>query len=612
MGITNTVRFLQELGVYSVEDLITKAAKKSLNKLSGRTRFVFKGEELQALGLEGGFGNIKHPRLVIGANNSQGQSLWGATVCDASGKPVQSFAVSYDVTRGKNPVYQMRSRVFDGNKKIFSVNEYADTNISRIPDSDIRASISHNRGITTASIDAGQAYHKNITAPSINKAAAFWMKTNIGLADAKVVEAEVKALSNANELKPYLDWLKKSFKAKDPIVKQKLAKVSKMDLKAVDKELNLQTAQMEKIEVEFDKLYTEIFGTSEKIPNWKEHFYVRQTPTTNPITGEALSKKTITRINKKMQKYSDVRRLLVCLRDRKQVLTGLKYVDEKFISKMFEELNITIGKTTDEVMIKELRALRGLPKEEILEKSKDIICKKAGIPPELIKLSPAPEGYEIGVYSASFEETQGRLYYHPTILNAPDDMLIGAIRHEIDHLEVMAKTAKAMGLDNYKTLVCKTEKKLAMFDKENLEKIIEHVNTDGFDAEPYIKAMSEYVTPFGSIKNTIKYFSNPLELRAYQAGLDIELALNGGNIAISTSNQLVVSRLCSDIQKHINEIQKIAGENVNLDSYISNIGNQALNMVENPGCQNYIGELFNKILFIVKRDLQNLKAGAAA
>ena len=612
MGITNIGKFLQELNSNTVYGLVEKAAKKSINKVTGRTRVILKGEELKALGLENELGCIPHPRLIIGGNNTtKGQSVWGATVCDSSGQPVQSFAISYDVTRGKNPIYQLRRQVFDGKKKIFAGTEYANTNKQiDLNSAEVKTSISHNNGMTTGTADLGDVYHFNAATQSDKKCADFWTKNRIGIPGAKSVQSEVNALARPEEIDSRIKIFLDQFRPKNAAYQKKLKSISLMDLNAVEKEISIQQAKMQKVEQEFDEMYAKIFGTGEKVPNWHENFYTNQIPTINPITGEKLPKKTIDRIHKTMQRYNETRELLLNLGQKKMVLLGGNIAEKNYIAKMIEQMGIKIGKTTDEAMIKELQALRGLPKIEILEKSKDIICKKVGLPPELVKIHPAPNNYGLSEYCAAFDETQACLYYHPAVLAFSDDMLIAAMRHELDHFERLAKTAKVIGLDKYKQLVCKTDEELKAFDEENWEKILEHINVEkGFNPEPYIKSKQEYVTPFRSAKNTIKYFSNPLENYAYQAGLDIEIALNGNNIGTQTAQQLILSKLCTKIQINLDDIQKLKGKYFDLDHYIDKAVNQAKKMIPNPEHSSILIEICEKMLAITERDLAKVKTG---
>ena len=128
MGITNLTQFLREAGGTYLKELIERAAKKNLRRNCGKTRYILEGKELESFNFQFTFGNLKEPKVVIGNNSSKESTVWGATVLDNTGKPVDNYVISYDITRGKEPIIQSRWQKFYDGKKVFTETEYTDFN----------------------------------------------------------------------------------------------------------------------------------------------------------------------------------------------------------------------------------------------------------------------------------------------------------------------------------------------------------------------------------------------------------------------------------------------------------------------------------------------------
>ena len=610
MGIADIGRFLKNIGATNTYDLINQVTKRTLNRVSGRTRAIFSGKELEELGLQHGLGNLNHPKLVLAGNNTRkGQSVWSAAVCDVSGKPVSVMTMGYDTTRGENPIFQLRQIAFDGKKKTMSMSEYIDTNVQIAEKPIAECTLTRKNGVADFSTELENAYRFNLRTVSPKKAEEFYEKTGFRIFDTDNIKYGLEDFKSGERAKYRIDFIKDTFKAKTPYAARKLEQIKKMDLKALAKETEVQQARLEKQEQELAKLYEKVFGTGEKTPNWREEFIEGKYTKINPVTNKLLPAHTIKQIEQKMKQYAETRNLLVNITEQKMVKEGFVDFDGRYITRMLNETGTQIGKTTDKIMVEELKALKGLPKEELITKAKDIICKRLNLPADLIEIKPQIKGLQ--PYTACFEETQACLYYHPSLLNVPDEMLIPLIRHELDHCEVISKIVKSMGLEEYKAFVSKTKSPevISKYKDEVWAKVIERIDADGFNPEPYKKALEEYVLPWGGMKDLVKYFTNPLEARAYQAGFDMEVALNGGGASTLTAFQLINSKLCIQLQGIFDKMQKTLGSGFNLGKYCNNLRIKAANSLPNPATKNIETEVFEYALKIAKKDLQKALNG---
>ena len=612
MGISNIGKFIKELEACSVYDLVSSVARKSINSAAGRTRITLQAKELEELRLQYGLGTIKHPKLVIGGNNTKkGQSVWSVTVCDNSGKPVESWVIGYDTTRGKNPIYQLRKTTFDGDKKIFTETEFIDSNKTVSENPIIESFVRKEKGTTIVSADVEGAYKMYKRTVNGKKASELEQKTGICVPNTKSIKADLNILNKENAVKDRLEFIRDIFKVKTPYAQRRFEKIQKMDLKGLDKEIQIQQSRMQKQEQELEQLYAKVFGTGEGAPNWREEFIDRNITKINPITKKPIPEKTLKRIKHKMNEYNNTRALIATAAEKKHISTNFNELDVQYISKMLAELKIETINNIDHTLIKELQTLKGLPKTELIVKAKDIICKKIGLPEDLIKVEPLEKGYGLQDYCACFDEAKAYLYYHPTLLNLPDDLIIGLIRHELDHCEVIAKMIKKIGYEEFKTIASRgSEERLKMFDDEQWAKVLERITVeDNFNPEPYIKAIKEYTTPWGSFSDLIKYLNNPLELRAYEAGFNIETALNGGNVATIHACSFIKCKFGSEIQAALNELQNITGKGFMPDKYMENLKTRAVNSITDLTSINFETEIFNQALKIIRQDLEKAKAG---
>lgn len=613
MGIANIGKFIRNIGAHDIYELVSKAAKKCLKRADGRTRSVFSGSELEELGFD--LGKIEQPRLVIGGNNTKkGQSVWSAVVYDANDRPVEVLTAGYDTTRGKATIVQSRKQIFDGDKKVFAESKYFDANRTVPENPVIDTSIKQRGGVTRVSANIDDMYRFEIQTVGPKKNKEIEDKLGIYFRNSKHVKDELKSFVTPEEAKEHLKFLKDAIlnkKLKTPYAVARLRKIEKMDLNGLEKEIQLQLSRLQKQEQELDKLYAKVYGTGEKAPNWREEFVECTVSRINPLTGKQIPVKAHERINKKIKEYSDTRAIIMMAAAKKAMITGSETLDRKYIAKMIAETGITLGETADKVMIEELKALRGLTKAEMMERAKGIVCKRRGLPADLVEIKPVSDGLRLEPYSACFEETNACLYYHPTLLELPDEVVAGLIRHELDHFEVLAKMAKTMGIEEYKALACRgNEESLKRFNDAQWGKIIERITVEeGFNPEPYKKALQEYTTPWGDFADTIKYLSNPLELRAYQAGMEVEVALNDGNLATLAVTQLIKTKIGTDLQNVLAEMKEVLGGRFLPSVYAENLKQKAINSVKDISNINFETDMFNEALKIARRDLAKAKEG---
>ena len=612
MGISNIGKFIKDLGACDVYELVSSAARKSIKTSAGRTRITLQSKDLEELGLQYGLGTIKHPKLVIGGNNTKkGQSVWNATVCDNAGKPVESWTIGYDTTRGKSPVFQFRRVTFDGDKKIFAESEFIDSNKMVSENPMIKSSVYKENGMTIISADAEGAYKLEQRAAGTKKISELENRTGISTLSPEVIINDLKLLQRENTIKERLDFIRETFKVKTPYAQRRLEKIGKMDLKGLEKEIQIQQARLRRQEQELEQIYAKVFGKGESAPDWRKEFIDRNITKINPITKKAIPARTIKRIKHKMSDYNNTRAIIIAAMGKKHIASRFGELDSQYISKMLSELKIKALGNTDLIMVKELQALRGLPKTELIEKAKNIICKRTGLPEDLIKIEPLEKGGGLKEYCACFEETKVRLYYHPTLLEIPDDIIIGLVRHELDHFEVIAKMVKKTGLEEFKAMIhSRSEEALKMFDNEQWEKVLKRITVEeSFNSELYKKAYQEYALPWGSFSNLIKYLSNPMELRAYQAGFNIETALNGGNTATLTATQLIKCTIGKEIQLLFGELEQILGKGFMISQYAQKLKTRAVNSIADITSSNFETDVLNQALKIVRQDLVRAKSG---
>lgn len=187
----------------------------------------------------------------------------------------------------------------------------------------------------------------------------------------------------------------------------------------------------------------------------------------------------------------------------------------------------------------QLKELSGTLDEKIL-KAKDIILKDLGIPPEAVTC----ENRQIagGAY-AQTSLAEGKIYYDKAFCQNSnsqfsDNAVLCILRHELDHLVVAAKLYKTLGGEQFEKLMQTDALKKIMppemqkVNHEIYQKLIQHVDTNGFNPEKYVYALENYnknvdntgieVSNYRKFNAIINNFDNEMENSARAAQYELE------------------------------------------------------------------------------------------
>lgn len=258
------------------------------------------------------------------------------------------------------------------------------------------------------------------------------------------------------------------------------------------------------------------------------------------------------------------------------------FTNKKSIQSILRNEKISLRKIPEypnKEVIEQLKNIKGTPTEKI-EQIKNIFCKEMGIDVSLVNVRAA-KGFELGANSLAFMPHSGEILYNETLISKlKDAQLCGAIRHELDHLEVFGKLAKTLGLNKMKQ-ICAGHVKSAeqrAFVKENFnasfyERIGKQLNTNGFDSKLYEQAANEYEglnnlskTLVGRTKNLRDYYSSPLESKAY--GVQMSLTKSLGSPDVQTIlNIHITKQMAAEIER----IQQLAPNGFDMEKYLTNI-----------------------------------------
>ena len=379
-----------------------------------------------------------------------------------------------------------------------------------------------------------------------------------------------------------------------------------MNIPAVEKETELQMQKMKQIEQELDNLYSEIVGTEKNGSIWRENYIKDELPKINVKTGEPITKNNALRLKRKFQRYTDTRNLLMMLTDRNSQLNNYQLFDKNYLARTLDKYGVKAGNTVDKELLSKLNEIKNLPPIEAMTKAKDVICEHLGLPKELIEVAEVPPVCALQEYSAAFMPQLGKIYYHPTVKSMPSDVLIALIRHELDHAEVFAKTAKSIGLNEFKDIICQgIPKAKAIFNEELWTQILKNIKVGDFDTKFYEEAIKNYQTATRyNLRQNISYMSNPLEQRAYRVGFDMQYALNGGNIAMNNTNTLITSIIYARLEEKIKILKSIFGEKLDEFVCVNTLHESAIKSIKNPTSLGLNLEIYEKMLELIDKGIE--------
>lgn len=230
-------------------------------------------------------------------------------------------------------------------------------------------------------------------------------------------------------------------------------------------------------------------------------------------------------------------------------------------------------------VIEQLKNIKGTPAEKV-EQIKNIFCKEMGIDASLVNIRAANE-LELGANSLAFMPHSGEILYNETLIpKLKDAQLCGAIRHELDHLEVFGKLAKTLGLNKMKRICvgqAKSAEQRALvtenFNGSFYERLGKQLNTNGFDSKFYEQAVNEYEglnnlskTFVGRNKNLYAYYSSPLESRAY--GVQMSLTKSLGSPDVQTILNIQINK---QLVAELERIEQLAPQGFDMEKYVSSI-----------------------------------------
>lgn len=234
-------------------------------------------------------------------------------------------------------------------------------------------------------------------------------------------------------------------------------------------------------------------------------------------------------------------------------------------------------------ILAQLKAVKGTPAEKF-EQIKNIFCKEMGIDASLVRLRASNE-LELGNASFGCKFHSGEILYNETLIHTlKDTQLCGAIRHELDHLEVYGKLAKTLGLGKMKQLIAGLGQNAAEsalirenFNTSFYERLAKQLNTNGFDRKLYEQAVNKLSeTCVGRFKNLHAYYSNPLESRAY--GVQMSLMKSLGSPDIQTICDIKITK---QIAAEIERIEHLVPQGFDMEKYVSNIMKSVKNRMGN-------------------------------
>ena len=224
-------------------------------------------------------------------------------------------------------------------------------------------------------------------------------------------------------------------------------------------------------------------------------------------------------------------------------------------------------------VLEQLKSVKGTPAEKA-EQIKNIFCKEIGIDGSLVPIRSAGT-FELGTNSLAYLPHSGEIIYNEEIISKLSTVrLAGVIRHELDHLEVFGKMAKALGIEKFKKLIAEKYPPFAgSFNTTFYENLCKQLNTQGFDYKLYEQAYRKYeglnnqasitLTKF---KNIQAYYENPLESRAYGIQMSLTKSLGAPDI-----NVLTDIHLTKQINAEIERIEHLTPQGFNIERYINNI-----------------------------------------
>ncbi len=157
--------------------------------------------------------------------------------------------------------------------------------------------------------------------------------------------------------------------------------------------------------------------------------------------------------------------------------------------------------------------------ENDIQKITSIFLEGMGYPSDLIKVEYYTNNganFEGDVQAGTFMPSNGKLSISQKFKDFADiRIVIGVVRHELDHFDKFAKLCKSIGVDNFQKIYG------GNIDREFWESASAYADTTGFDKNKYRKAtaaLNEYsdITSFYQVfvekSNDVR---NPFELTAY-------------------------------------------------------------------------------------------------
>ncbi|MCQ2754249.1 MAG: hypothetical protein MJ231_04280, partial [bacterium] len=187
-----------------------------------------------------------------------------------------------------------------------------------------------------------------------------------------------------------------------------------------------------------------------------------------------------------------------------------------------DQLVLQVDKTLNSDFLKSLLEIKGTPLEKITQ-IKDKMLELMGYDAKLVKVEYTPEFQQSG-FTAGLLSDRGIIGIVPErIQNMTDIEVICLVRHELDHLDKIAKVINSKGIGAYKQAL--TERLLHQgllaedmrFNEDFWTKISKNCKTDLFDADKYLEAV-KYKGIGGKTDpflRTINYYYNELEKSGY-------------------------------------------------------------------------------------------------
>lgn len=172
-----------------------------------------------------------------------------------------------------------------------------------------------------------------------------------------------------------------------------------------------------------------------------------------------------------------------------------------------------IDKSLNTKFLKGLMDIEGKTPLETADLIKNAMLKAMGYKhPELVKIVYKEECYDT---KAGYDICTGSINLNPNALTKT--RLIGAIRHELEHLNQYVKTYKAKGEKAIVNALLNNKE----FDNNFYKIMFEDVSLEGFDTDKYMNAILDYKELYKLNKDNfntlIEYVNNPLEFDAYKA-----------------------------------------------------------------------------------------------